>query len=1074
MKSTRILALVFLVLGPAVHAVKADFTFGDPVDVESVIPVLDGAYDAIDCFSRDGLEMFIDSNRSGSYGNYDIYVLRRDSQDAQWNPPENLGPAVNSASQDSFSFISDDELTLYFNSNRPGGEGGHDIYMTRRTTRNDPWGEAENMGSSINSSAIDGGPWISPDGLEFYFVSTRDGGYGASDIYVARRATPNDAWGVPVNLGPMVNSAYCDDWFSLSPDGLLLLFSDHQGASSFRPGGYGQVDMWMSRRTNTSQPWQSPVNLGPIVNGFKHDGAPRLSLDGRTLYFWSNRSGSWGNYQAQIIPLVDFNRDEIVDSADVRIMVDQWGEDYPLCDIGPMPWGDGIVDTQDLIVLSEYFFEEVLPADLVAYWKLDESEGNVAHESIGGSQDVVTGSPQWQPTGGKVGGALELDGVDDCVTSDVGPNPVDGPFGILVWVKGGTPGQVIVSQPAGANWLMADADGKLTTELASAGRDNRPLSSQTIITDGQWHRIGLVWDGLNRALRVDGIVVAEDTQSSIQPSAGGLHIGTGKDLASGTYFSGLIDDVRLYDYAISGSAIDPDPADGAQDVDIAVPLRWKPGLQAMMHDVYFGTSSPPAFIGKQEVPVFYPGLQPSTTYYWRIDEFDGTTIRTGDIWSFTTAPGRATQPRPADGALVSAFDTILSWLPGPTAATHNVYFGTTSPPPFIQNQEATTYDPGPLEPEGTYYWQIDEVEADGTTIHTGDVWSFTTEAISVQKGPYLIYPGDNTQMMVLWQMNGPEPHTLRWGQDTSYADGSITPEMVGDYQYEHIITSLTPGRKYYYEVEGVGSGSFFAAPPEDAAKVKFLAYGDTRTNPDIHDAVNAQMIAAYTADPAYQTFTMLTGDWVTNGDVELDWTDQFFNRSQENTMQMQANLPINGCIGNHERSGAIFGKYWPYPYESDGWYWSFDYGPAHIVMVDLRREGDSLGDTQKAWLEADLAGSTKEWKFLQFHAPVYSAGHHANNVIEQAYIQSLCETYGVAMVFAGHNHCYARAMVNGIAHITTGGGGAPLRTPEPGQPNIVASDQSNHFCKIDIQGRQLTFEAVRVDGTVIETFTMSH
>jgi len=347
--------------------------------------------------------------------------------------------------------------------------------------------------------------------------------------------------------------------------------------------------------------------------------------------------------------------------------------------------------------------------------------------------------------------------------------------------------------------------------------------------------------------------------------------------------------------------------------------------------------------------------------------------------------------------------------------------------------------------------------------------------VAVRKGPYLIYPGNNTEMMVLWQLDAPLSLTLRWGRDTAYAEGSATPAMYGDNQYKHTITGLTPGAKYYYEVAGVGRGSFLAAPPDDALNVKFLAYGDTRTNPGIHDSVNEAMTDAYAIDPAYQTFTILTGDWVSNGDNESDWTQQFFGRSQSNTMEMQANLSINGCIGNHENSGKGYDKYWPYPYAGAGRYWSFDYGPAHVVVLELLSERNGLGEAQRAWLEADLAASTKEWKILQFHAPVYSAGGHTNNMIEQAYIQSLCETYGVAMVVAGHNHYYAHCDVRGIKHITAGGGGAPLATPDSSyDPSIVKVLSAYHFCKVDIRGLQLDFAAVTPDGAVIDTFTLHH
>jgi len=375
--------------------------------------------------------------------------------------------------------------------------------------------------------------------------------------------------------------------------------------------------------------------------------------------------------------------------------------------------------------------------------------------------------------------------------------------------------------------------------------------------------------------------------------------------------------------------------------------------------------------------------------------------------------------------------------------------------------------------------EIHQVTSSSNDISFDLSMEMDTSPATVQKGPYLIYPGNNTEMMVLWQLNKPASLTLRWGQDTSYSDGAITPGLYGQNQYRHTITGLTPGVKYYYEVQGAGSGSFIAAPADDAADVKFLAYGDTRTYPDRHDAVNEAMIEAYSSDPAYQTFTMLSGDWVNNGDDESQWTSQFFSRSLSSVVEMHANLPTNGCIGNHESSGSLYDKYWPYPYESGGRWWSFDYGPAHVAVVVLTGEYsgmNQLGAAQKAWLEADLAATTKEWKFLQFHAPVYSAyGSHPNVETEQAYIQNLCIQYSVDMVFNGHNHYYSHCDVDGVKHITTGGGGAPFNTPNPNyHESIVAVSRTNHFCKIDIQGSQLFFNAVASDGTVIDSFALTH
>ena len=112
-------------------------------------------------------------------------------------------------------------------------------------------------------------------------------------------------------------------------------------------------------------------------------------------------------------------------------------------------------------------------------------------------------------------------------------------------------------------------------------------------------------------------------------------------------------------------------------------------------------------------------------------------------------------------------------------------------------------------------------------------------------------------------------------------------------------------------------------------------------------------------------------------------------------------------------------KYWPYPYV-DNFYWSFDYGPSHIVVVDQYAPYTS-NSPQYKWLENDLSGTDKQWIFIVFHEPSWSAGNHENNNEVQTYIQPLCEQYGVDIVFAGHNHYYARAEVNRVQHVTTGG-----------------------------------------------------
>jgi hypothetical protein len=195
-------------------------------------------------------------------------------------------------------------------------------------------------------------------------------------------------------------------------------------------------------------------------------------------------------------------------------------------------------------------------ADLVGYWKLDESSGKTAVDSSGYGRDgAVYGAPTWQPSGGHIGGALEFDGADDYVTTDFVLNPGRGAFSAFAWIKGGVAGRTLISQTHGPGyggtgyeqkWLCAASDGRLTT-LIHAGRLASPLTSQIVITDDQWHHIGLVWDGSRRYLYVDGEEAAKDAEvlNGLRSLDGGLRFGAGHDRGGSDFWPGLIDDVRI-------------------------------------------------------------------------------------------------------------------------------------------------------------------------------------------------------------------------------------------------------------------------------------------------------------------------------------------------------------------------------------------------------------------------------------------------------------------------------------------------------------------------------------------------
>jgi len=381
MKKTISLVLV-LALGLAAEVANADFTFGTPTNLGPTVSTSADEYGP--WISDDGLSLYFSSNRPGGHGGHDIWVATRTSKGDNWGTPTNFSPIVNSSFNEGCARISLDGLSLYFSSNRPGGYGGDDIWFSTRRSEYDDWETPVNLGPVVNSSAHEITPSLSSDGLELYFSGWkspfRPGGYGNADLWVTTRPTKNDSWGDPANLGPVVNSSRQDARPYLSTDGLLLFFD------SQRTGGYGYGDLYVTRRSTVSDPWGPPVNLGPKVNRSGFEELANISADGSDLFFDYATSSNWNDgdiWHVSIIPIVDLNGDGIIDSADMCIIIDHWGTDEPLCDIGPMPWGDGIVDVQDLIVLAEHLFEGMPPVEL--------EEVNVDEEDDGSQVELEQG-----------------------------------------------------------------------------------------------------------------------------------------------------------------------------------------------------------------------------------------------------------------------------------------------------------------------------------------------------------------------------------------------------------------------------------------------------------------------------------------------------------------------------------------------------------------------------------------------------------------------------------------------------------------------------------------------------------
>jgi len=246
------------------------------------------------CISADSSKLYISTDRPGGIGGADIWVSQ---YVGGWQVPTNLGSNVNSSGDDYEPGISSNGLELYFSSFRSGGYGLFDIYMSEYVGGN--WQPATNLGSTINSADYEGFPFVSSDGSKLFFVSDRPGGYGLVDIWFS--VAMGDSWGPPVNLGSVINTSGFDFSPCLSYNGQILYFA------SDRAGGYGSFDIYQSE--NIGGVWQPPTNLGSNINTTSDEVAPIVSSNGRKLYFaafdWPGGYGEFDIWVSEYIGAIE-------------------------------------------------------------------------------------------------------------------------------------------------------------------------------------------------------------------------------------------------------------------------------------------------------------------------------------------------------------------------------------------------------------------------------------------------------------------------------------------------------------------------------------------------------------------------------------------------------------------------------------------------------------------------------------------------------------------------------------------------------------------------------------------------
>lgn len=287
-KITAMFAL-FATQAPTAPAQKYS-DWSAPVNLGAVIN--SASNDQQPAISKDGLSLYFASTRAGGLGGFDMYVSQRASVDDAWGSPINLGPALNTTSDEGNPAFSRDGHVLFFQSRRPGGLGLADLWVSTRNHTNDDfdWQPAVNLGPEVNSAADDTGPGYfenQEDGApQLYFGSSRAGGIGAADIYLSEQMA-DGSFGPPI-LVTELSSSLVDNRPSIRHDGLEIFLQSN------RVGSIGTTDVWVATRQSTFETWSDPVNLGTI-NTVSLEQNPYLSSDGKTLFFASDRPGGLGS-----------------------------------------------------------------------------------------------------------------------------------------------------------------------------------------------------------------------------------------------------------------------------------------------------------------------------------------------------------------------------------------------------------------------------------------------------------------------------------------------------------------------------------------------------------------------------------------------------------------------------------------------------------------------------------------------------------------------------------------------------------------------------------------------------------
>jgi hypothetical protein len=324
---------------------------------------------------------------------------------------------------------------------------------------------------------------------------------------------------------------------------------------------------------------------------------------------------------------------------------------------------------------------------------------------------------------------------------------------------------------------------------------------------------------------------------------------------------------------------------------------------------------------------------------------------------------------------------------------------------------------------------------------------------------------DDGVVSVSWDLASGGPGLVRWTENPDlypsgyYVNSTATGEALKHHTFSFPVFSTS--REIGYQVvsgDAVFGPYRFFSPPIGAEGVKIAVYGDCSPNDATHVALIDLMLHSR------PNIVLNGGDLVEDGSELEDWK-HFFSLASD----LSATVPYMSAVGDND-GGILRDTYFDFP-ESETFY-SFNMGKVAFIVLDAGQDY-SPGSRQNDWLLNTLYHVPVDfWKIVVYHNAPWSSGVLGSDLSAQVFLCPIFEVYGVDIVISSSDHDYERLIYNDVTYIVTGGGGAEL-TSVGSISGTQYSESAFHFVEISILGEELRLQAIRSDGSLMDSYEMT-